>query len=170
MTFVNLHVHSHFSLLDGLSKGKQIAARCAEMGQSACALTDHGSISGAVDFMKQCKKHGVKPIIGSEMYVTQGRADIKDKSNIVGHQVVLAKNLAGWYKLIELVSRSNDKELFYFKPRIDNQILAQIADHNLISFSGHPGSTLDKLLDRPNDAERYIRLMQDIFGKENFFI
>ena len=170
MTFVNLHVHSHFSLLDGLSKPKQIATRCAELGQTACALTDHGSISGAVDFMTQCQKQKVKPIIGCEMYVAQGRADIKEKSNVVGHQVVLAKNLAGWYKLIELISRSNDKDVFYYKPRVDPQILAQIADHNLISFSGHPGSTLHNLLNDLNEAEHYIQLMKDIFGRENFFI
>jgi DNA polymerase-3 subunit alpha len=170
MGFVNLHVHSHFSLLDGLSKGDQIARRCADMGHSACALTDHGSISGAVNFMTACQKAKVKPILGCEMYVTQDLATIKDKTNNVGHQVVLAKNIKGWYKLIELISRSNDKDVFYYKPRVDTQILSQIATNDLISFSGHTGSTLHNLLSSLTDAENYIRLMKDIFGPDNFFI
>jgi len=166
MSFVPLHVHSHFSLLDGLSKADQIAARCAELGHSACALTDHGSISGAATFMIQCKKQGVKPIIGCEFYVTESAAHVKDINNIVSHQVILAKNLKGWYKLIQLVSRSNDKENFYYKPRTDIEALKEIADDDLISFSGHLGSTLH----RPVDAENYALLMQEIFGKDNFFL
>ena len=171
MKAVNLHVHSHFSLLDGLSKAAQIAQRAADLEQPACALTDHGSISGSVDFMTQCKKRGVKPIVGCEFYVTQAEPSIKDnKSNLVSHQVILARNLAGWYNMIELVSKSNDNDVFYYKPRIGTEDMKRICTNNMISFSGHPGSTLANLLPDMLAAERYIKLMQDIFGKENFYV
>ncbi len=168
MTFVNLHVHSHFSLLDGLSKPVQIAERCAALSQPACAITDHGSISGAADFMAQCKTVGIKPIIGCEMYVAND-ASIKERDS-VAHQIILAKNLKGWYKLIELVSKSNDKENFYYKPRIDVAMMRDICDDNMISFTGHLGSTLAEIIDDPVQAEAYVGLMKDIFGPDNFFI
>ena len=130
MNFVPLHCHSHFSLLDGLSQPKQMAERCAELEMPACALTDHGSISGAADFMTQMKKKGIEPIIGCEFYVTELGANLKDKSNLVSHQVILAKNLKGWYKLIQLVSASNDKDRFYYKPRIDVEMMEKYCDDN----------------------------------------
>ena len=171
MTFIPTHVHSHFSLLDGLAKPAQIASRCKEIGASACALTDHGSISGAAAFVKACKKEGVKPILGAEFYVTEGAASLKDKDNIVSHQVILAKNLKGWYKLIQLVSASNDKDRFYYKPRIDVDMMKDICDDNLISFSGHLGSTLHLRANNiPSEGANYVNIMQDIFGPENFFI
>jgi len=170
MTFIPLHVHSHFSLLDGLSKADQIAARCASLGQSACALTDHGSISGAADFMKACKKHKIKPIIGCEFYVTENAANLKDKDNLVSHQLILAKNLQGWKQLIQLVSKSNDKENFYYKPRIDMEMMRDICDDNMISFSGHLGSTLHLRSGGVDDSVDYINKMRDIFGQDNFFI
>jgi DNA polymerase-3 subunit alpha len=147
-----------------------MAQRCVEIEAPACALTDHGSISGAADFMTQMKKVGVKPIIGCEFYVTEMGADLKDKSNIVSHQVILAKNLKGWYKLIQLVSASNDKDRFYYKPRIDVEMMKEYCDDNLISFSGHLGSTLHLRTGDPNAMSNYVRLMQEIFGRENFFI
>lgn len=170
MTFVNLHVHSHFSLLDGLSQPNQIAQTCAELNQSACALTDHGSISGAVSFIKECKKHNIKPILGVEAYITEQNANIKTKDNIVSHQVILAKNLNGWYKLIQLVSKSNDEENFYYRPRIDLDILKNAGGDDLVSFSGHLGSTLHLRSSSMSDMENYVRIMQDIFGPNNFFL
>ena len=159
MKFTNLHLHSHHSLLDGLAKAPQIVNHCLELGYDSCAITDHGTISGAVQFIEQCNKKSIKPIIGAEFYV------VKENGNYA-HQVILAKNYAGWLKLIQLVSRSNDKDLFYYKPRIDIETMRRFCDDNLISFSGHPGSTLDN---NP-DAENYVHLMKDIFGQENFFI
>ena len=170
MSFTPLHVHSHFSLLDGLSQPYQIAERCESLGYGACALTDHGSISGAAAFMTACKKKNIKPIIGCEFYVTETDSDLKDKDNIVSHQVILAKNFKGWLKLIQLVSKSNEKERFYYKPRIDLNIMQDICDDNLISFSGHLGSTLALRSGSMQDMKNYVRIMQDIFGKENFFI
>ena len=170
MNFVNLHCHSHHSLLDGLSKADQIVDRCIELGYDACALTDHGSISGSVQFIKECKKKNIKPILGCEFYVTESNANVKEKGNIVTHQIILAKNYQGWLKLIQLVSRSNDECNFYYKPRIDIEIMREICDDNLISFSGHPGSTLCLRLGMPSIAENYIDIMKEIFGPENFFI
>jgi DNA polymerase-3 subunit alpha len=170
MSFIPLHCHSHFSLLDGLSQPHHIAERCESLGYGACALTDHGSIGGAATFMTECKKRKIKPIIGCEFYVTETNSDLKDKDNLVSHQVILAKNFKGWQKLIQLVSTSNDKERFYYKPRIDLKMMQDICDDNLISFSGHLGSTLALRSGSMQDMENYVRIMQTIFGKENFFI
>lgn len=156
--------------MDGLSRPDQIAKRCSELGMSACALTDHGSISGATDFVTQCKKQNIKSILGCEFYVTEDDSTLKDRDNIVTHQVILAKNLKGWYKLIELISKSNDKDRFYYKPRIDLEIMKEICNDDLISFSGHLGSTIHLRSGSMDDMENYVRLMQDIFGKENFFL
>lgn len=170
MKWTPLHTHSHFSLLDGLSKPKQIAQRCAELGYTACALTDHGSLSGAAAFVKACKGVGIKPILGCELYITDKSASIKNnKTNKVRHQLICAKNLTGWKQLVQLVSRSNDEDVFYYKPRIDLEIIQEICTgNNLISFSGHPGSTLD--IEDDKEIIQKIHLMQDIFGKENFFV
>jgi DNA polymerase-3 subunit alpha len=170
MNFIALHAHSHFSILDGLSQPKQMAERCAELEMPACAITDHGSISGAADFMTQCKKKNIKSILGCEFYVTELDATLKDKDNFVSHQVILAKNFKGWQKLIQLVSASNDKDRFYYKPRIDLNMMREICDDNLISFSGHLGSTLHLRMIDLGIARNYIEIMKDIFGKENFFI
>lgn len=167
--FIPLHLHSHASLLDGLSKPHQIAERCVELGYTACALTDHGSIGGAPSFIKEFNKKNIKPIIGCEFYCSELDANLKDKDNLVTHQVILARNLKGWYKLIELVSKSNDEENFYYKPRIDINMMRSICDDNLISFSGHLGSTLHLRSKDTKGAVNYIELMKDIFGG-NFFI
>ena len=109
MTWVPLHLHSHYSLLDGLSKPSQIAERCESLGYTSCALTDHGTISGAVSFVKAMKDKGIKPILGCELYLSQDSATIQDKENrTLSPLVVLAKNKEGWSDLISIVSRSND--------------------------------------------------------------
>lgn len=190
--FVPLHVHSHFSLLDGLSKPSQIAKRCAELGYDTCAISDHGNISAAPSFMKamQKSKPSIKPILGCELYLSPD-ASIKEPSNrSLSHLVVLAKNEQGWRKLIALTSEANKPEFFYHKPRLDLNTLAEFLDGNIIGFSGHMGSDLanclflnikdaynatdinDIRLD-PNYREKaraLIFLYQEIFGKENFFI
>jgi DNA polymerase-3 subunit alpha len=165
-----LHAHSHHSLLDGLAKASQIVDRCVELGYTSCALTDHGSISGSIDFITECEKKGIKPIVGIECYVTTAHASVKEKDNKVSHQIILAKNYQGWLKLIQLVSRSNNKENFYYKPRIDVQTMVELCDSNLISFSGHFGSTLQSIIDDTEWAINYVRVMKSIFGESNFFI
>jgi len=180
--YTPLHVHSEYSLLDGLSKCSQIAERTIEIGSSACALTDHGSVSGAVDFSSEMKSRGLKPILGCELYLVKGDATEKNKESAkkMSHQVVLAKNLEGWKNLLNLVSQANHEEHFYHKPRIDLEILDKMASRgNLISFSGHLGSYLAKAISTEDDrldpdwmkkGVHTAKTLQDIFGKGNFFI
>ena len=146
--WVPLHQHSHYSLLDGLSKPKQMVAQAVKHGYKAAAITDHGTISGAVQFTKECKKAGIKPILGCEFYITKDEAaNVRTKDNRkTNHILVLAKNLQGWKQLIKLVSRSNDDDVYYHRPRIDYDILDEFADGNLICISGHMGSDLADVL------------------------
>jgi DNA polymerase-3 subunit alpha len=187
-----LHQHTHFSLLDGISKPKQIAKRCNELGYTSAAITDHGQIAGSVAFVSAMKEAGIKPILGSELYLTDGDPAIKDKEKrSLSHLPVLAKNLQGWKSLISITSFAHAKDHFYYHPRINVDTLADMAHGNLIAFSGHPGSDLanvmfndykaaysssnynyikEELVHKDwekrvvREANRYI----DAFGKENF--
>jgi len=162
--------------LDGLSKPVQIAARCQALGLRSCAITDHGSISGAVQFYKSLKAKNIKPILGCELYISDDDSTIKNKENAkLTHFIVLAKNKQGWHNLISLVSESNNKNNFYHKPRLSFDKLAPYLDGNILGFCGHLGSTLAyKLMQDPDNATKigteFISHMKDIFGKDNFFL
>jgi DNA polymerase-3 subunit alpha len=137
MSYTPLHVHSEYSLLDGLSKTSQIASRIKEIGSTACALSDHGTVSGAVDFVKTMKDNGLKPILGCEVYICYGESNDKTPDNKrLFHQVILAKNLEGWKTLLELVAMSNHPD------RISFNDIKKVDTSNLITFSGHLGSYL----------------------------
>lgn len=169
MKFTPTHVHSHYSLLDGLSKIDQITKRCKELGYTSCALTDHGSISGTVEFYKECKKAKIKPILGCEMYISRLSATIKDQINAqdnMDHLVVLAKNKIGWNNLIKAVSRSNDEDVYYYKPRLSLDILSDYSD-GLICFSGHPGSELATCLFKDKQPSSYNEGLK--FLKSDYF-
>tara|TARA_B100000902_G_scaffold397081_1_gene459827 strand:+ start:20556 stop:22433 length:1878 start_codon:yes stop_codon:yes gene_type:complete len=177
--YIPLHVHSMYSLLDGLSKPEQIADRCEEIGVKSCALTDHGNIAGAIKFYSAMKKRGIKPILGCELYICDDDATVKDKENRkLSHFLVLAKNYDGWKNLIRIVSESNRPEHYYFKPRLDLKRLGEIMDGNMIGICGHLGSTLaNKLMpdgvivsDWEEVGKSYISQFKDIFGEENFFL
>ena len=181
--YIPLHVHTHYSLLDGLSKPEQIAKRCQAIGVTSCAVTDHGTISGNVNFYKTMKKNGIKPIMGCELYICNNDATIKDKTNNdLSHMVVLCKNYKGWQDLINLVSLSNNAEHFYYKPRLDLDLIKRTlnGNQNLICITGHPGSTLcdaiysfdnSSLLDNwENKGLEHIQKLYDIFGKNNVFV
>lgn len=149
MNYIPLHCHSMFSLLDGLSKPEQMAERCKEIGASACALTDHGNIAGAVKFYLAMKNAGIKPILGCELYICDNDPSIQEKENRnLSHFIVLAQNFQGWKDLIRIVSESNKPENYYHKPRLDLKTLAKLNSGNLIAIVGHLGSTLaDAILD-----------------------
>jgi DNA polymerase-3 subunit alpha len=137
-----LHVHSHYSLLDGLSKPSDIVSRCKEIGVAGSALTDHGNLAGSVAFTKAMKKAGLKSILGCELYICKEHASVKKGNKQLNHLVVLAKNQAGWKNLIHISSKANDKDNFYYKPRLSLEQLDELVDGNLIAFSGHLGSDL----------------------------
>lgn len=151
-----------------------------EIDTNACAITDHGSVSGAVDFSVTLQKSKQKPILGCELYIPKLESNIKHKDNSkLDQQVVLAKDANGWRDLLSLVSTSNSKDRFYYKPRVDIDDIAKIAqNNNLVSFSGSVGSILGNeiILDGKLDPDWRKKgvvkasLLRDIFGKENFFI
>ena len=117
--YVPLHAHSHYSLLDGLSKPAKMADRCSKIGVKSCALTDHGTIAGSVQFFQAMKSKGIKPILGCEIYVSEQDSHIKTKENSsLSHFILLAKNLNGWNNLITIISECNKPDNFYHKPRI----------------------------------------------------
>jgi len=178
MNYIPLHVHSHFSLLDGLSKPEQIAERCKEIGATACALTDHGNIAGAVKFYATMKQSGIKPILGCELYICEQDPKIQEKTNRnLSHFIVLAKNYDGWKDLIRIVSESNKAEHYYHKPRLDLQNIKLLNSGNLLAITGHLGSTLsDAILDNYSLRENWLNIginhidtLKDIFG-ENIFL
>lgn len=162
--------------MDGLSKPSQIAERCENIGAKTCAITDHGSISGCVQFYQALKSRKIKPILGCEIYVCNKDSNIKEKhNNSLSHFLLLAKNYKGWQTLINIISETNSVENFYHKPRISFDRLAPLLDNNIIGFCGHLGSTIADLIEsNKNDyidkCLSYIDYMKEIFGKDNFFL
>lgn len=178
-SYIPLHCHSHYSLLDGLAKTEQIASRINEIESPACALTDHGNIAGAVKFYSTMKKNGIKPILGCELYICENSPTIKEKENAkLSHMLVLAKNYQGWLDLIRIVSESNKPEHYYHKPRLDLETLSNFVKNNLICITGHLGSTLSNLIcredkiisDYSNVGVAYVDRLKEAFGKENVFL
>ena len=122
--FVHLHCHTDYSLLDGACDTGRLMNLVAEMGQPAVAMTDHGNLFGAVEFYNAAKANGVHPVIGCEVYVTQQSNKVKNESNRYNHLVLLCQNQEGYKNLCNLVS-SAFLEGFYYKPRIDKDLLAK---------------------------------------------
>lgn len=178
--YIPLHVHSHYSLLDGLSKPNQIAQRCLEIGATSCALTDHGNIAGAVKFYTEMKKHNIKPILGCELYICEDDPSIQSKENkSLSHMLVLAKNYNGWLSLIKLVSESNRPEYYYHKPRLNLDKLSEFINGNMICITGHLGSNLaNKIVENFNTITEnylqtgcdYVEQLKKIFGDNNVFL
>ncbi|OGZ05971.1 MAG: DNA polymerase III subunit alpha [Candidatus Lloydbacteria bacterium RIFCSPHIGHO2_01_FULL_49_22] len=173
MEFIHLHTHTHFSLLDGLSKVDKVVARAKELGMSAIAMTDHGAMYGAIEFYKACKAAGIKPIIGVEAYIAN-RTRLDKESGIDNkrfHLTLLAKNETGYRNLVRLTTAAHI-EGYYYKPRMDKDILRMYSS-GVIALSGCPAGELGRAILRSNDLERaeaIIREHQEIFGKENYFI
>jgi len=171
--YIPLHIHSHFSLLDGLSKPDQIADRIVEIGSDGCALTDHGTISGSIKFVEAMQKVDKKPVLGCELYISNQSANIKEESNRkLIHLPILAKNTKGWQQLIKIVSESNKEEHFYYKPRLSLPQLQKFLDGNIIGFSGHLGSHVAQYIEEYgfDGGVRAANVLQEIFGKDNFYL
>jgi DNA polymerase III subunit alpha len=172
MSFVHLHTHSHYSLLDGLSKIPELVARAKELGMPALALTDHGVMYGAVEFYKECTAAGIKPIVGVEAYMAE-RTRFDKESGLDTrrhHLTLLAKNITGYQNLMKAVS-SSFIEGFYYKPRMDLDLL-RTHHEGLICLSGCPGSLFIQHLRNGNidDAKALLHTYIDIFGKENVYL
>ena len=147
MSFTHLHVHSEYSLLDGLSRIPAMVNRAKELGMTALGLTDHGSMYGAVDFYSACKEAGIKPVIGCELYVANGKRTDRTsggKGQNYHHLTVLAQNNEGYRNLMKLSSKAH-LEGFYYKPRVDHELLEEHAD-GLVVFSGCPSSEISVAL------------------------
>ncbi|MBI5732217.1 MAG: DNA polymerase III subunit alpha, partial [Candidatus Magasanikbacteria bacterium] len=170
--FVHLHTHSHYSLLDGLGKIDDIVNRTKELGMYSIALTDHGTLYGAVEFYKKAKKAGIKPILGIEAYVAPTSHKIKQSNGEEKyyHLILLAKNNTGWKNLIQLVTIAH-LDGFYYKPRIDKDLLRKYSD-GLIGLSACITGEIAKsiLNHRIVEAESTAREYEEIFGKGNFYL
>ena len=172
MKFTHLHVHSHYSLLDGLPKIDQLLDHIKDIGMDSVALTDHGVLYGAVEFYKKAQKRGVKAIIGSEVYVAldgmdQKRPGIDDKRH---HLVLLVKNEKGYKNLVKLITKAH-LEGFYYKPRIDEDLLAKHSE-GLIGLSACLQGKIPRLLmaNKTEEAEKIALKYQKIFEPDSFYL
>lgn len=170
--FCHLHVHTEYSLLDGFSRLKWLIPKVKELGMSSCAITDHGSMFGVIDFYKACKKEGIKPIIGCEVYVAARKYTDKDPmlDKRSSHLILLAENNEGYKNLIKIVSDSY-VDGFYYKPRTDKEQLRKYSD-GIICLSACLNGEIPKAL-MQRDYEKALELAKeyrDIFGEDNFFL
>ncbi|MBI5651935.1 MAG: PHP domain-containing protein, partial [Chloroflexi bacterium] len=169
--FVHLHVHSEYSLLDGLPHPKDLAARAAELNQRALALTDHGALFAAIEFYDACKAKGIKPIIGIEAYMA--RRTMKDKDpkedRSSYHLLLLAENNVGYQNLLKLASAAQ-LDGFYYYPRIDRDLLAKHSE-GLICTTGCPSSPVPRLLHegKPDQARAMLAWFRDLFP-DRFYV
>ncbi len=172
MKFTHLHVHSHYSLLDGLAKIDQILDACQELKMSSIALTDHGSMYGLVEFYQKAKKRGIRPILGSEMYIApRTMADRQPNiDNKLHHIVLLVKNKEGYQNLVKLTSKAY-LDGFYYKPRIDKELLRKHSN-GLIALSACLSGEIPKKITagKIEEAEKLALEYQEIFGKNNFYL
>jgi DNA polymerase-3 subunit alpha len=165
--FVHLHVHSEYSILDGACRVPALAARAAEFDMPAVALTDHGSLAGAIELHKEARKQGVKPVLGCEVYVTDDR---RAQKKGYAHLTLLAADNGGYGNLIKLSSLGY-VEGYYYKPRVDWELLERHAP-GLIALSGCLSGRVCKALEesRPKDAEAELDRLGQIFGRDNVYV
>jgi len=172
MKFVHLHLHSHYSLLDGLTKIDELIAAAKDDGAEALALTDHGVMYGAVEFYQKCKKAGIKPIIGVEAYLApKSRFDKNSKADEnYYHLILLAKNNKGYKNLIKLTTIAH-LEGFYYKPRIDWEVLEKYHE-GLIAATACLGGEIPRLVlsGKLEKARQRIREYNELFGQGNFYL
>ncbi|MBQ4051816.1 MAG: DNA polymerase III subunit alpha, partial [Oscillospiraceae bacterium] len=170
--FVHLHLHTEYSLLDGACRIKELPKRAKELGQDAIAITDHGVLYGAIDFYRACKKEGVKPIIGCEVYVApRTRFDKVHKVDTSPyHLVLLCKNEEGYHNLMQLVSLAGI-EGFYSKPRVDLELLRRYSGGLICLSACLAGEVARKLTAGDYEGAKKTALTyRDIFGRENYYL
>ena len=172
MKFTHLHTHSHYSLLDGLPKIDELLDYVKELNMDSIALTDHGVLYGAVEFYQKAKQRNIKPIIGSELYLAyekmeQKRPNIDDTRY---HLLLLVKNKTGYQNLVKLITKAH-LEGFYYKPRIDEELLKEYSE-GLICLSACVQGKIPRLVlsNRIEEAEKTALKYQEIFGKDNFYL
>ena len=171
--FTHLHVHSHYSLLDGANRIKDLVDVAGEHGMDALAVTDHGNLFGAVDFYNAATKAGIKPILGMEAYISPTTRQDRSMANIscaAYHLILLAMNETGWKNLMKLSSRAY-LEGFYYRPRIDRELLAELNEGLICTTACLSGEVTRAMLsDQGDQARRIAGEYLDIFGRERFFI
>ena len=170
MSFTHLHLHTEYSLLDGACRIPKLVERIKALGMTSCAITDHGVMYGCIDFYSAMKDAGIKPIIGCEVYVCRDRLDKSAANREYSHLILLCENNTGYQNLMKLVSEGFLTG-YYYRPRIDYNLICQHSE-GLICLSACLSGDLPKLLlqGRYDDAEAYVREMQDIFGEKNFYV
>jgi DNA polymerase-3 subunit alpha len=173
-SFVHLHLHTAYSLLDGMIRTSELADRAAELGMPAVAMTDHGNLYGTIDFYQSCKKAGIKPILGCEIYLAPGSAD--DKKKILNrksatHLTLLAETNEGWENLSKLTSIGHLDGMYNGKPRVDREILRNHSK-GIICLSGCISGPVNEWLlkGEPDKALETLTEIRDIFGQDNTFV
>ena len=172
MAFTHLHVHSEYSLLDGMSKINKAPEYVKSLGMDSLAITDHGVMFGIIDFYKSCKKSGIKPIIGCEVYVAPRTRFDKDpdRDRNMNHLILLAENMTGYKNLTKLVSAAFT-EGFYFKPRVDKELLREHSEGIICLSACLAGAIPRKILNGDYSGAKAEALeLRDIFGKDNFYL
>ncbi len=170
--FTHLHLHTEYSLLDGMSRISELPEYAKSLGMNSLAITDHGQMFGVVDFYKSCTKAGIKPIIGCEVYDAARTLYDKeiDKDRYSGHLILLAENQTGYKNLVKMVSKSYT-DGFYFKPRVDKDLMRKHSE-GIICLTGCLAGNVARLISN-NDydgARREALEYLDIFGENNFFL
>jgi DNA polymerase-3 subunit alpha len=170
-SFAHLHLHSQYSLLDGANRLEDAVAAAAAAGQKAMALTDHGNMFGAIDFYKKARKAGVKPIVGIEAYMAQGsRLDKDAERRSSNHLVLLARNETGYRNLLKLTT-SSFLEGYYYKPRIDRELLAKHSEGLICLSACLNGEINEQILGKKErEAEAIARMYLEMFGEGNFYL
>jgi DNA polymerase III subunit alpha len=170
--FVHLHVHTHYSLLDGACRVDDLVAKAKAMGMTSLAITDHGCLFGVIDFYNECKKAGIKPIIGMEAYMAPGDRRLRQTVNGEAsyHLLLLAQNLTGYKNLVKLASTAY-RDGFYYKPRIDKEILSELREGLICTSACLGGELPSALLKRDaKTAKKIAETYLEIFGPDRFFI
>lgn len=172
MAFAHLHVHTEFSLLDGASRIKELVQATKELGMDSIAITDHGVMYGTIDFYKECKKQGIKPIIGCEVYLAPRARQEKQELGGVKyyHLILLAENQTGYKNLVKLVSQANIDGVYY-KPRVDKELLRKYHE-GIICLSACIAGEIPRAIIQDNleRADALVKEYIDIFGRDNFFL